>query len=74
MRPCTVVVQLCPCGYEQCKEHYYSAMVSLAGGVYLGVDLAAEEDLELRQRCANSSRQWLTNEVDASRGMLERVT
>ena len=72
MRPCTVVVQLCPCGYHwSCVHHYYSNMVTMNGGVYLGVDLSEDESLPCDGRGTNGS--WVSSSTKASEGLLRRV-
>jgi len=73
MRPCTVVVQLCPCGYERCQDHYFSSVVVMGGGVYYGVDLGADDDPAVQRHCRTAAASWVNGEVVASRALMHSV-
>ena len=79
MRPCTVVVQLCPCGYgkngaigEQCRSHYYGSMTMLAGGLYYGVNNSWDDDPSVRAHCA-SRASWVTSMMHISAALIGKM-
>ena len=58
MQPCTVVVQLCPCGYSElatgCDHHYFGGVATLMGGIYLGGHLKDDMDGASRRGCKHA--------------------
>ena len=78
MLPCTVVVQLCPCGYSDrptgCDHHYFGGVARLMGGTYVGGHLRDDAD-RASQRGCNHARKIGFGAADmvASQAYLEQL-
>ena len=61
MQPCTLVVQLCPCGYRDsdgCGQHYFGNLVSHLGGWYIGAHLQQDDDPASQRGCVEARKKW----------------
>ena len=78
LRPGTVVLQFCPCGYDvagSCGErHHFAQLTTRAGGHYLGVHGSSDNATEaLRRSCNESAPRWARNNVSISVALMTDI-
>jgi len=73
MQPCTLLVQLCPCGYrdkDSCEAHYFGKLARALGGGYLAAHLQHDENPTSRRQCVAARKKWNTATMFASEPFL----
>ena len=73
MQPCTLVVQLCPCGYQDsggCRNHYFGNLVQNLGGSYLAAHLRQDQDPVSQRECEAGAKNWPSATMFASEPFL----
>ncbi|EOD29775.1 hypothetical protein EMIHUDRAFT_233497 [Emiliania huxleyi CCMP1516] len=73
MQPCTLLVQLCPCGYrdkDSCEAHYFGNLARALGGGYVAAHLQHDENPTSRRQCVAARKKWNTATMFASEPFL----